>query len=141
MGSFKKIVAASMIVLVFFFARQVYGQGNEEPLPLPEPQKNEVQDPEELRDPFRSFMPLEEIPAPVQEQAPVPVESSRDETFDYSSLSVTGLVWGTDKPKAIINGNIYSKGDIVNEAQILEINKEGILFKYKNKEYLMKRNL
>jgi hypothetical protein len=141
MGSLKKIVAASLIALVFFSVRRVYGQGNEESLPLSEPQKNEVQDSEELRDPFRSYMPAEEILAPGQEQAAAPVETSRDETFDYSSLSVTGLVWGTDKAKAIINGNIYSKGDIVNEAQILEINKEGILFKYKSKEYLMKRNL
>ena len=65
-------------------------------------------------------------------------QETKDE-FDYSSLKVTGLVWGAQMPKAIIDGNVVGIGDTVKEAKILDISKVGIMFDYKGKQYLMKR--
>ena len=94
----------------------------------------------DLKDPFISFLPSKqkEVTPEIstQEQGP---QAGEEEKFDYSSLNVTGLVWGTEKPKAIINGEVVGIGDVINEAEILNISDEGILFKYKDKEYLRKR--
>jgi len=54
-------------------------------------------------------------------------------------LRVTGLVWGNDMPKAIINDQVMGIGDVINEAKIFNITREGILFEFKDKQYLMKR--
>lgn len=93
-----------------------------------------------FRDPFKTWLPSKEkgVPKMTEESVdmgPVAVE----EKFDYSTLDVTGIVWGEAQPKAIINDNVYGIGDEINEATIINISKDGILLKFKNKEYLMKR--
>jgi hypothetical protein len=57
-------------------------------------------------------------------------------------MTVTGIVWGTKQPRAIIDGEVYGEGDIVanTEATIKKIDEAGILFLYKKKEFLMKRS-
>lgn len=42
------------------------------------------------------------------------------------SLKVTGLVWNTDQPRAIINGQIVGIGDMVQDVKILNISKDSI---------------
>lgn len=42
------------------------------------------------------------------------------------SLKVTGLVWNTDQPRAIINGQIVGIGDTVQDVKILNISKDSI---------------
>lgn len=65
-----------------------------------------------------------------------------DANVTLPAMTVSGIVWGTIQPRAIINGDIYEEGDIVKdaEAQVKRINEEGILFMYKDKEFLMKRS-
>ncbi|MFH0801948.1 MAG: hypothetical protein V2A78_06115 [bacterium] len=93
----------------------------------------------ELKDPFESYLPSDEVPALGQQPSLPQAEPETPEEFDYTLLAVTGIVWGSAKPKAIINGDVVGKGDVVNGAEIIDISKEGILFKYNDKEYLMKR--
>jgi len=106
-----------------------------------------VDDEQGSRNPFQPYLPGEESPvveiystggegAGGLSQAP---EGTSENKFDYSSLRVTGSVWGNNMPKAIINDQVKGIGDVVNEAEILNITKEGILFKFKDKQYLMKR--
>ena len=93
---------------------------------------------EDVPDPFvSSFPPKPEAAGTEKSSAPSAAEL-KDE-FDYSSLKVTGIVWGAENPKAIIDGNVMGIGDTVKEAKIVDISKEGILFDYKSKQYLMKR--
>jgi hypothetical protein len=110
--------------------------------------KESIEVPEDLGDPFEEYFPkpgVTESSVVVPDQFLGPLGSDmniktyEDKPFDTSSLKVTGIVWGGDKPKAIIDDKIYGKGDVVNEAEIISITKEGILFKYYDKEYLMKR--
>lgn len=65
-----------------------------------------------------------------------------DANVTLPAMTVTGIVWGTKQPRAIINSEVYGEGDIVKdtEAQVKKISEEGILFLYKNKEFLMKRS-
>ncbi|OIO36971.1 MAG: hypothetical protein AUJ74_00265 [Candidatus Omnitrophica bacterium CG1_02_44_16] len=102
-------------------------------------------DEQSSRNPFQSYIaPEEESAVEVISgagglpQTPSPSGVSEDK-FDYSSLRVTGLVWGNDMPKAIINDQVMGIGDVINEAKIFNITREGILFEFKDKQYLMKR--
>jgi hypothetical protein len=116
------------------------------PAPLPASAGNltEQNQTEEIRDPFLSGMPKPPAPEPTPGQQGLKTEVSSqpapEETFDYSSLKVTGIVWGTLDAKAIINGEVMGVGSVVNGAEIIKISEEGILFKYKDKEYLMNRH-
>ncbi len=95
-----------------------------------------------LRDPFLTFLPIKI--APVARQEDVVIE---EKIFDVSSLVVTGLVWGTDNPQAIIDGEIRKKGDKVRtgegesalEAEITDISKAGITLRCGSRDYILKR--
>ena len=50
------------------------------------------------------------------------------------TLTISGLVWNTDKPQAIINNKIVSVGDTIEEAKIIRITRAGITLNYHGKE-------
>jgi hypothetical protein len=115
----------------------------------PEPQKAleekdgaeaAVEKPMDFRDPFKPWLPSKERSVPKESvESEEKNQTVTEEVFDYSTLNVTGIVWGEATPKAIINDNVYGIGDEINEATIVNISKDGILLKFKNKEYLIKR--
>lgn len=88
---------------------------------------------------FRPVMPVKEVVAPVETSE---ADDQQNANITLPVMTVTGIVWGTKQPRAIINGEIFGEGDIVTntEAQVKRINEAGILFLYKNKEFLMKRS-
>ena len=53
---------------------------------------------------------------------------------------IEGVMWGTDTPQAIIDGNVYSVGDILLEhkAEIIDIKREGITLKYEGRKYFFR---
>lgn len=82
---------------------------------------------------------------PEEDDTPVPAAvtqaQAEEESVTPPAFTVTGIVWGTDRPQAIINDGIYGEGDIIEgtEAKIKKIDEEGILFEFKEKEFLKKR--
>ncbi len=54
-------------------------------------------------------------------QPPTPIEPPKPPT-----MSITGIVWNTDRPQAIINGQVVNQGDTIDGAQIVSIKKTGI---------------
>ena len=56
---------------------------------------------------------------------------------DFSSIIVEGVIWGTDMPQAIINGDTYKIGDTLDEVEstIIEINRRGIVVKHLGRRY------
>lgn len=92
-----------------------------------------------FKDPFQTYLPFKKGPKELPQIPETTIAGTDKDKFDYSSLDVTGIVWGTDKPKAIINDEVLGIGDLVEGAEILNISKEGILLKYKDEEYFMKR--
>ncbi len=94
---------------------------------------------------FSGFVDFFQPAVPKGEALPVHISEGakqEDANVTLPAMTVTGIVWGTKQPRAIINSEVYGEGDIVKdtEAQVKKISEEGILFLYKNKEFLMKRS-
>ena len=86
----------------------------------------------EKRNPFMSVLPkrkkiIKKVKKVIEEE----------KKLDTKSIKLEGIVWGEDKACAIINGEVYTKGDRIKEvgAEILEINKNGISLKYGKRIY------
>ncbi len=79
----------------------------------PEPEVAYRYDPEGQPDPFRSFIRRE--PELEANQSPL-------ERFDLSQLSVSAIMWGTDRPRALIT-DPAGKGYIVSEGAAIGKNK------------------
>lgn len=88
---------------------------------------------EERRSPFKDWFPVIKIEPKENEEPLVFVEPEK--TFDVSIYEVQGLIWATNKPKAIINNEIYSIGDKLGGADITKIDKEGVILIFDDKEY------
>lgn len=80
-----------------------------------------------LRDPFWPLVTEKEASS-----AAVPVQAK-----PLPNFNVQGLVWGGVLPQAIINNKVVKKGDVLGEAKIVEIGKEGVTILFDNKEYTL----
>jgi hypothetical protein len=78
------------------------------------------------RDPFLSFIPEEK-------------KESRVEKVTPPDLKLQGIVWGADRPQAIINNTVLTKGDKILGAQIIDIEKKGVVFVYKEEQFFLDR--
>jgi hypothetical protein len=76
-----------------------------------------------LRDPFTLSLPQETV---VVETGPLP------------GFKIEGYVWGSSIPQAIIEGTVYSEGDMVKGAKIVKIDKTGITLLYNGNKYIVK---
>ncbi len=93
-----------------------------------------------LRNPFKSQLPLPQIRSRIEQDAeispPVKVgpgprdsqEGSSQKVIPMESpaLKISGLVWGTEKPQAIVNNSIVGVGDQIEGWTITVINEQGI---------------
>lgn len=93
---------------------------------------------EETFNPFRPKLP-QRLESP-------PDTSSRPflpkNTKFHLEVNIEGVVWGTDLPQAVIEGKIYTVGDILEKynAKIIHIDKEGVSIKYNEEMYLVPLN-
>jgi len=79
----------------------------------------------QLRDPFKSALP---------KKGGV---GDEDLKGGPPALSVTGVLWGSKVPQAIINGKVVKAGDVIQNAEIIAIDKEGVTVRYGDQEYLI----
>ena len=49
-------------------------------------------------------------------------------------LTITRVVWNTDRPQAIINGQVVDQGDVVSEVKIVSIKKTSIGIEFQGSE-------
>lgn len=99
-----------------------------------------------LRNPF-----IPQLPAPkVADQ--IPVEQGQDQPdipfpgpevvaepeIVKPSFSISGLVWNTNMPQAILNGEVVSIGDVVESWTISDITNEGVEVTFQNKSFMIK---
>lgn len=91
---------------------------------------------QQARNPFKDWFPV----IKKEETKGKPAEIKQEVVFDVSRFKLQGIVWGSVVPKAVINDKIYSVGDKLDEAQIKDINKEGVLLIFNEKEYKILRN-
>lgn len=57
---------------------------------------------------------------------------------ELEGFQVTGIVWGSRFPQAIINETVVKIGEAINGASIVDITKEGVYVVYEEKKYLLK---
>lgn len=75
----------------------------------------------DLRDPFESLLPKE--------------ASKADNKDALPPLIVKGLIWGSNKPQAIVNDSVVKIGDEVAGTKIVDINKDYITVLFNNRLY------
>jgi len=67
----------------------------------------------------------------------IPLEETEKGT-KLAWLSLEGILWTPERPLAIINDQIVSKGDIVQGAKVINIKKEGVTLRYGEEETFLK---
>lgn len=118
MSNFRKIKLSVLVVFILnvIFATSIFSQ--------------------DRRNPFQDCFPRRVEQAKIEEmEEAVVVEPV--ETLDVSVYKINGLIWGSYKSQAIINSEIYGVGDKLGEAEITNIDKNGVTLKFNNKEYIL----
>ncbi len=118
------------------------------------------------RDPFTPQVPQDEIrvrrvepppvkpleiketvvppPAPVADLPPVRIPVPEDirppqrVLEPLPDITIAGVVWNTDRPQAIVNGQIVGIGDMVSGVKILGIKKMGITVLFQGRTEILK---
>ena len=57
--------------------------------------------------------------------------------FGKEGLLVSAVIWGSEKPQAIINNKIVNIGEMFNGGKIVGIDKQGVHVSYEGKEVLL----
>lgn len=70
--------------------------------------------PPSMEEPPPGVPPVEEVQPPPIPKEPLP------------AINISGLVWNTNRPQAIIDGHIVEVGDMVSGVKIVDIQKSGI---------------
>jgi len=80
-----------------------------------------------FEDPFRPKIKTKKDlkTAPPEEEKPKPLPT----------FNIQGVIWEGTVPMAIINNKVVKVGDVLEEARILGIDKEGVSFLYYGREY------
>ena len=78
------------------------------------PDKTKPPKPSEDKDPRKPERPKPIVVPPVVEERPLP------------NVIISGVIWNSDRPQAIINGRIIDIGDTISEIHITGIRKTGI---------------
>jgi len=126
------IILTSVILLVVWNSFFVMNSGAAESDNLTE---NETSLPEEelmFKNPFISLLPK---PQPKVKGETSQPSISHTPLISAPALKVSGLVWNTDKPQAIVNSQIVNVGDTVSESEIVSIEKTGIKILYKGEAF------
>lgn len=146
------ILRASLIVFVLgFMVTSAWAQSEEEIL----------QELEKIRDPFLSYLikkieipppppPVPavvkppDVPKPKIEPIPVVVKQAittlsvpKIDTGFLKDLKVSGVIWDTPMPQAIISDKVVKIGDVINGSTIILIDKKGVEITHNGLKYLL----
>ena len=75
---------------------------------------------------------------------PLDLTPTKKDTMDYdiqgavSSLKLQGVLYGTQHPRAIINGKIYAIGDRLGAWKVTRVEKDNVVFSVSGKDYILK---
>lgn len=110
----------------------------ESQLPQVEEEEEEEEKPDNIKPDSRSTKPdnqpdsrpVKQLPGNKTEtngkpQPPEPVQPP-PEIVPLPKLTVTGVIWNSDRPQAIINGHVVNIGDTILKIKITDIQKAGI---------------
>ncbi|MBU4251551.1 MAG: general secretion pathway protein GspB [Candidatus Omnitrophica bacterium] len=78
-----------------------------------------------LRDPFRTYL-IKDAPKPLPQENADLIKPE----LDLGKLEVQGIIWGVKIPQVIINNKVLTIGDLIEGAEILSIEKKGIVLSF-----------
>jgi len=140
--SYRNITIIPIFLLILSCPPSFAFLGGQESKVLEESQKKEQrineQDVELLKRPYLEYNaynlrdPFEDLLTRKKEEIRKPGESE-GETVTPPPLSIQGLVWGGRTPQAIIDNRVVKVGDVIEEAEIIEISKDGVTVVYKKR--------
>lgn len=81
------------------------------------------------KNPFSSYIE-EEKQREIQEQAEI---EEKKIVADVPAFTIQGIVWGGRLPQAIINHKVYKVGDLIEDARIEKIDKNGVTVSFKDR--------
>ena len=84
------------------------------------------------RDPFKSQLPVKQ-PAKTEEKLPI-----KNEPVTVDFLTVSGVVWNSERPQAIINGKVVTVGSEVGGAEVVAISEAQVQVRYKGQLFVLK---
>lgn len=85
---------------------------------------------DKLRDPFKEYVKKEE-PKEMPQENPDLIKPE----LDLNKFKVQGIIWGGAMPQAIINEKVLKIGDLIEDAEILKIEKNGITLSFNREIY------
>lgn len=59
----------------------------------------------------------------------------KSEARKLPQLTIQGIIWGSTLPQAIVNNKVVKVGDILDGAEVTEINKEGVILLFAGVSY------
>jgi len=126
-GAFKNIAGIHLVFTLVLFANAVLGLAEADAQTMIEKPQIEYTA-NNLRDPFKNTLHKKSEEA----RAAIPSPEETRMNIVLPPLVVAGLVWGGRHPQAIINDQVVMKGDFIEGAQVIEIEKEGVTVNYRN---------
>ncbi len=86
---------------------------------------------ENFKDPFTVTVMPEPEAEEIQQITPL-------EKISLPAIKIQGIIWGTNRPQAIINDEVVEVGKTINETiTILDITGSGIIVSYKNQKFAL----
>ena len=131
---------------VRFFSGNSIVWAKEDPSSLPTPPRDPLKDlpadMDSLKNPFTQKLPLPKRPEieteieperpETAQPTPPPVEPPpMQAAVNPPAVAISGLIWGTDHPQAIVNKKIVGVGDKIEDWAITAINEQGIEISWK----------
>lgn len=62
-------------------------------------------------------------------------EKPREVEITLPVLKIQGIVWGGKNPQAIINGKVFKIGSVIDDAHIVDINKNGVDIFFQGRQF------
>lgn len=92
-----------------------------------------------IRNPFQNRLPQPKQDSPIKTEVPdEPIEPVESVGPPPPALSISGLVWNSDRPQAIVNKTIVNINDQIEGWTITNISKEGITIRSETREVMIK---
>jgi hypothetical protein len=85
----------------------------------------------DLKDPFDDFLPK----VKPKSTSKIPGGGMDVQAAPLPSFAVQGLLWGGSLPQAVIDNQVVKVGDVIQDAEIVEISKDGVKVLYNKKIY------
>lgn len=82
-----------------------------------------------------AFPPATASPAQEETQQAAAVTPVFQDTLDFPILRLSGIVYDNERPYAIVNNRVVSKGDTIDGATLIEVRQESVMFVFNDKEF------